>query len=178
MKKSRLICIVIVLALCVALLAACNTTGFDVETLHVVLSNLEREMLATTVTPESYTLDCTVGTLDESGNNATVYILWTVEDDSGRINLQKGDDQTVTIVIPDVREEDISYKLRAELVDANGKAYMDNGKPLTAVSNRVAPKTNGGGTTPTPGGDVGGGDTTHSGTLNDPYTVADALAVI
>lgn len=177
MKKGRLICFVIVLALCVALLAACNTTGFDVETLHVVLSNLEREMLATIVTPESYTLDCTVDTLDESGKNATVYILWTVEEDSGRINPQKGDDQTVTIVIPDVREEDISYKLRAELVDANGKAYMDNGTPLTAVSNRVAPKTSGGGTTPTPGGDVGG-DTTHSGTLNDPYTVADALAVI
>ncbi len=204
MKKRAFICIAIVLAMCVSLFVACSV-DFDDDTLVMAIGNLERELLATEETPQSYRLDSKIESYDEKGNSATIYIKWSIED-SYLITITEGDG-FVTVNVPESRSAAIHYKLCATLVNEKGQIYTHEDKPLTVTVSRVAPAVEvpgggggenpgGGGTTPggggtTPGGggenpggggSQGGGGTTPSettgkGTLESPYTVADALKV-
>lgn len=192
MKRKSIICCLIVLAMCLSILAAC-ATDFDADTLQVTITNIELEHYQTTSTSTSYQLDRKVETYDAKGNPATIYVKWTIEDSNLITITENGD--TVTVNIPDARVAAISYKLRATLTNANGKAYTkDDGTNYTAVFTREVPiegnqdnngdndnqgnqgnngdndnqgGNNQGSTTPTEG----------NGTQNSPYTVAQVLQV-
>ena len=174
--KKRLICCLIVLALCLSVFAGC-ATSFDNDTLFVTIQNIERDLLKVTNTPDAYELSNTVETYDAKGNEATIYVKWKIEG-STLITLTANGDKT-TVNVPANRDSNIPYTLRATLVDKNGKAYLDEEKqPYTAKVDRIAPAGTGG-----TGGntDDTGGNTTPTegnGTLNSPYTVAQALAEI
>ncbi len=175
MKRRAIISILIVLALCVGVFAAC-ATQFDDDTLKVAITNLERDMLSTTQTPQSYPLSRVIeNSYDAKGNLATIYVKWTIED-SNLITISDDGDKTVTVNIPAERAADIPYKLRATLVDEKGTAYEKaDGQNYTAVSSRVAPKSNGGDGGGGQGG--GGGTTTGQGTEASPYTPSQANEV-
>ena len=197
MKKRAFICIAIVLAMCVSLFVACSV-DFDDDTLVMAIGNLERELLATEETPQSYRLDSKIESYDEKGNSATIYIKWSIED-SYLITITEGDG-FVTVNVPENRSAAIHYKLCATLVNEKGQIYTHEDKPLTVTVSRVAPAVEapgggggenpggGGGTTPGGGSENPGGggsqggsttpsETTGKGTLESPYTVADALKV-
>ena len=173
--KKRLICCLIVLALCLSIFAAC-ATRFDGDTLYITIQNIERDLLKVTSTPDAYELPNTWNTYDAKGNDATIYIKWKIED-CNLIDLTNNGD-TTTVNIPTNRASNIPYTLRATLVSKNGKEYLNSDKePYTAKVNRTAPA----GTGSSGGGSGGiGGDTPTqgNGTLNSPYTVAQALAEI
>ena len=162
MKKRAFISIVLVLALCVSLLAAC-AVRFDDATLENIIENVEREIIAVTSTPATYTLEDKKEDFDASGDPATVYIKWTIEGS----NLIKivSDDSGVTVQIPTERPAAINYTLRAVLVNEGGKAYTkQDGSYYTAESSRVAPATSGSGSGTGTGTGTGGGTGTGTGT--------------
>ena len=144
MKRRAFICLALVLAIAAMVFVACSP-DFDDDTLLGEITKLESELKQTVQTPASYTLKKTIGSYDEKGNLRDIYIKWTIED-TYLITVTEGDGE-VTVNIPETRSADINYKLRATLVDEDGKAYTEDGKNFTVAVSRVAPKT-----------DVGGGD--------------------
>ncbi len=167
MKKRAFICIAIVLALCISLFAACSTS-FDDDALVTAISNLERELLSTKETPESYQLDSKIDSYDSKGNPASIYIKWTIEG-TNLITISEGDG-FVTVNIPEIRPNDISYTICATLVNEKGQNYTNDGKAFSASVSRVAPageSAPGGGENPGGGGTTpGGGSTTPGGGEN------------
>lgn len=192
--KKRLICCVIVLALCLSVFAGC-ATAFSYDDLTMVLQNLERDVRAITgVTPVSYEVPRVLGeeqnVTDAKGNPATIYVAWEKEG-SSLITLTKSDDGTkIKVNVPE-SADNIDYTLKATLVNAKGKAYLDSNKKTYSATficktkgsspdnpnnpnnpenpnNPDNPDNPNNPSTPTEG----------NGTQSSPYTVAQALGVI
>ena len=159
--KKRLICCLIVLAMCLSLFVGC-ATKFDQDTLSVAIQNIETNLLKVTETPESYEVSNKAEDTyyDAKGNEATIYVKWKIEN-SNIITLEdKGD--TTKVIVPTNRASKIPYTLRATLVNAKGKEYLNSNKePYTAKVERIVPIASGnqGGT----GGDNSGGDNSGGG---------------
>ena len=141
MNKKALICCLLVLAMCLAAFAACSV-AVDNETLSEILADVERTERSNAQTPASYELNAQVSTFDEKGNPVAVYIRWEIEDTVLVTVSQRNADGKVTVTVPDQRDSDIEYKLRATLVDGKNKPITDSdGKEYSVVFSRVAPKS-------------------------------------
>ena len=133
--KKRLVCCLVIIALCLTVFAGC-ATAFTDDDLSMALRNLEADIRAKTeTTPESYTVPNVLGEAqnitDNKGNPAKIYVKWEVKGDGIEL-VDNGD--TTTVVIPAQRSGNITYTLKATLVNESGKDYrtFDN-KTFTAT---------------------------------------------
>ena len=158
--KKKLICCLIVLALCLSVFAGCAST-FGEDDLIKAIKNLEVDLRKVTQTPETYSLPNKLGVADGvtdlRGNPAIIYLKWKLEG-SYLVSLTDNGD-TTTVNVPTSRDSDIPYTLKVTLVNKQGKQYLNSEKdPYTAIFYRVVPSGSG-----SQGGTGGNGGTGGSG---------------
>lgn len=172
MKKrlSLVVLAVLVIAACLTVFAACNNNNVDAYMLLTLKETLDDTKIGP-VTNADFQVPATVSAIDIDENEITVDIVWTVESGGSAVTVgeKSQDGKTVTIKVTRGSSE-VVYMLKGKLADANGNAYKDeNGAELvSSFGCRVEASGNQGGQTPS-------GD---KGTQNNPYTVAEALAII
>lgn len=132
--KKRLICCLVLVALCLSVFAGC-ATSFTNDDLVAAIKNLEssvRPIAATAKTP--YDVPNKIGddfyVTDSHGNPATIYVQWKVEG-SYQVDLTNNGD-TTTVNVP--ANVDVDYTLKATLVNAKGKAYVNSDKETYTIS--------------------------------------------
>ena len=201
-KKLIVISCLLVLVMCMSIaLTACAKKGVDDDTMMELVSTL-KNTYNNKEHSASYTVFGEMPTTDAKGDPLTVYVKWEL---SGTLELyldkERDSNGRYTVHFDSPVMTAFNYTLKFTLVNEKGKAYTNAaGEAYSATLNMKAVKATGGGVTPggdSTGGDNQGGDdqqqgggggqqqgggdstvTTGNGTLESPYTVAQALDVI
>lgn len=160
-RKLSLIVLIAMLAVaCFGVFAACKNDGLDEYALKLFVNQVEKQ-IANAQGKTSYTLNSILTATNVDDEEITCNVEWTA--DNG-VTLAKGT-TTIDVTVP---AGVTSYILTGTLVDGKGNKYDVEGNP---VMKSVSVSGGNQGGTDTPSGDKG---TTQS----NPYTVAEALAVI
>lgn len=162
MKRKSLIImsLVMVLALCVGCLVACNK-GLNTEQLDKLYKEFTKEHRNDAQESAiSYWVGGEVSYLDDDANKISANVKWTIEGTTlvtvGETPNNLGQYQ---IIVPDEVDEVVNYKLVGTLVDGSGKAYTDkDGKEYKLEISKTIPAGKG------------------QGTEESPYSVTGALA--
>lgn len=160
-KKLIVISCILALVLCTSLaLTACANTGIDEDTMVVLLNMVEPKTKSHSA---SYTVPGELGATDAKGDPITVYVNWVLSCTDTSIYIDKNMDANgrYTVHIEGTITSDVSYTLKATLVNAKGKAYVNaDNQPFSQTYNMKAVK-------PTSGGGGGTGDDQQQGGGND-----------
>lgn len=128
MKRKSLIImsLVLVLALCVGCLVACNK-GLNTEQLDKLYQEFAKAHKNDAIdSPNSYWVEGSVFYLDDDLNEVTAKVKWTIE---GTTLVTVGTETNAMgqyqIIVPEEVDQDVDYTLVGTLVNDDGKAYTD-----------------------------------------------------
>jgi len=118
--------LVLVLALCVGCLVACNK-GLSTDQLDKLYQEFTKTHKNEAVdSPNSYWVEGSVFYLDDDANEVSANVKWTIE---GTTLVTVGTEPNALgqyqIIVPEEVDQDVNYKLIGTLVDDEGKAYTD-----------------------------------------------------